>query len=108
MAVLRRAIVEALLWQAAAEDRGIVRFANDDACAGALLPQHPGNAFQRAARAVAGDPVIKLAVREGLEDLGRRRARMRIGVSLVLELAHQEPAVFLCQFDSLGQHAAAL
>ncbi len=108
VAVLRRAIGHAFLRYAAAEDRRIVRFADDDPRLRACLPQHARYTLERTARSVTRDPVVERRIRECFQDLGCGRSRMRIGVRLVLELAHQEPAVFLGQFDRLGQHAAAL
>ncbi len=108
MAVFGRAVRQAFLRDAAAQYRRIVRFADNDPGFGACLPQHPRHALERTAGAVTGDPVVEFLVRERLENLGGGGTRVRVGIGFVFELPHQEPAVFLSEFDRLGQHAATL
>ena len=74
---------------------------------GISLAQHARDTLQRAAGAVAGDPVVELRVLEVLDDLARRGARVHVGVGLVLELAGEEPAMRLGQFIGLVHHAHA-
>ena len=60
---------------------------------------------EKDAGAGAGYPEIERRVGEILQDLDRRGPRMDIGVGLVLELAAEEPTVFLCQPFGQGEHA---
>ena len=66
------------------------------------------HAQQRAAGAETGDEGVDPLAREVSQDLLRRRARVHLGIGLVVELAAQEPAVLVGQFDRLVQHAGAL
>ena len=50
---------------------------------------------------IAGDPVVEPLAGEIVDDLARGGARMHVGIGLVLELARQEPAVGLGEFDRL-------
>ncbi|MNF86665.1 hypothetical protein D3C84_691100 [compost metagenome] len=108
VAVQRPALGIAQLGDAAAQQRRIVRFADHDAGRRAALAQHPRGALERAAGAVAADEIVERRIGEGLEDLQGGAAAMGVGIGLVLELAHQEPAMRRRQFLGLADHAAAL
>ena len=103
----RRPVRVALLRRAAAQQLRVGRLAHDDLGVGALLGQHARHALQRAAGAVARHPVVERIAGEVAHDLLRRRARVHVGVGLVLELARQEPAVRLGELDGLRHHAHA-
>ena len=103
----RRAIGIALLWRVACEHRRVGRLADDDLGVGPLLGQHAGDAFERAAGAEASNPVVEFLAFEVVDDLARGGARMHVRVSLVLELAGQEPAVRLGELGRLVDHAHA-
>src|SRR5690606_18890228 len=81
---------------AAGKDRHVVRLADHDSGLWAFGLQHPGYALQRAAGAGAGHPVVEWRVGEVSENFPGCGARVEIGISLVLELAAEEPAV-LCR-----------
>ena len=100
----------ALAWlgDAAADQLRVVRLAHDDLNFGALLLEHPRDAFQRAAGAIAGDPIVQALSIECRDDFRGRRPGMHIGVGFVFELAGQEPAMRFGQFLSLGDHTTAL
>ena len=107
MALGRRAVGVALLHVVAREDLRIVRLADHDLHVRTLFPEHPRNAQERAAGPRSRDPVIEPRARERLEDLDRRRLRMKLRVRLVLELLRPVPAVLLRQFPGLLHHARA-
>jgi len=96
-----RAVGLALLLGATADQRRVGRLAQHDLGIGHLAGQHPRDALERAAGAVAGDPVIELLALEVVDDLARGGARMNVGIGLVLELAGQEPAVALASSSAL-------
>ena len=72
---------------------------------GRSFSEHPRHALERPAGAVAGHPVVEPVAREVGEDLPRRRARVVVGVGLVLELARHEPAIRGGQRLHLPDHA---
>ena len=96
----RRAVGIARLLDAAAEELRILRLTDDDSGLGPLLGEHPRDALQRSAGAVAGHPIVEPLAGEIVDDLARRGARMDVGVGLVLELPRQEPAMRLGQLDA--------
>jgi hypothetical protein len=85
------------LRDAAAEQLGDRRLAEDDLRVGALLAQHAPDARERAAGAVARDPVVEALALEIGEQLARRRVLVDRRVVGGLELARVEPAVGLGQ-----------
>src|SRR4030088_3085868 len=85
------------LREAARDHGGGVGFAEDDLGFGALFGQGAGDAFEGAAGAEAGDPVVEAVAFEVAEDLLRGGAGVEIGVGFVGELASKEPAVLLGQ-----------
>ena len=93
--------------RAAGEHRRVGRLADNDLGVGPLLGQHARDAFERAAGAEAGDPVVELLALEVVDDLARGGARMHVGIGFVLELARQEPAVRLGELLRLVDHADA-
>ncbi len=99
------AVCVALLRQAAGEQGGVGWFADDNFRLRALLGQHARDALEGSASPKAGDPVIQLFALEIVHDLARRRARVHVGIRLVLELADVEPAMLLRQFLRLHDHA---
>ena len=62
----------------------------------------------RAAGAVAGDEIVEPRAGEIVDDLARGRRLVDVGIGRRLELAGEEPAVRLGQFDRLLVHAEAL
>ena len=108
MTVGWRAVGRARLRNAAAEYLRIIGLANDDLGVRAFLFEHPRDAFQGAAGAESGHPVVQSLALEVCEDLRGGGIRVRVGVSLVFELPGQVPAMLFGQFDCLGKHATAL
>ena len=92
---------------AAAQKRRIVRLANDDLGFRPFLLQHPCNALERAARAHAGDPIVKPVALEVLENFDGGGLGMEVRVRFVLELPAEEPAMGLRELQRLGEHSAA-
>ena len=88
-----RSVGIGFLRHAAADQRGFRRLADDDLGLRPLLGQYAPDPLEGAAGPVAGDPVVEPLVFEIVEDLDGCRARVEIGVGLVLELAGHEPAV---------------
>ena len=74
---------------------------------GRSFGEHAGDALQRAAGAESGDPVVEALAFEVVEDLLGGRSGVEVGVGFVLELAGEEPAVRLGEFDGFGDHAGA-
>ena len=94
-----------LLFDPGFEQRRIGRLANNDLRFRALLPQHPADALQRPAGAVAGDPEVEPVAGEVVDDFARGGARVKVGVGFVLELPGHEPAMGFGQLDRLLDHA---
>src|SRR6516165_2540002 len=102
-----RAIRVALLGDSAAEERRILRLAYNDLGFRTLFCQDPCNTLERAAGAITGDPVIKRLPAKIGNDLARRRARMHIRISLILELTREEPTVSFGELSRFYYHAHA-
>jgi hypothetical protein len=107
VAAARQAVLGPRLLDAAGEDRRVVGLDDDDPGPRGSRLEHAGDALERAAGAEAGDPVVEPELGEVLQDLDRRRARVDLGVGLVLELAGHEPAVRVGQLLRLAEHADA-
>ena len=108
MALGRLALGVAFLRRAGTDQRGVGGLRQDDLRVRAFLAQHAGNARDGAAGAIAGHPVVELLALEVGHDLARRGVFVDLGVGGGLELAGQEPAVLLGQFNGLVVHAGAL
>ncbi len=88
--------------------RGIRRLGEDDLRLGALAPQHPTDAGDGAAGAVAADEVVQpLAGEIGL-DLAPGGRFVDVRIRGRLELAGEEPSMRLGQLLGLDIHAVAL
>ena len=85
----------------------VFRLADDDLGLGPLFGQHARHAFERAAGAVAGDPIVERLAFEIVDDFARGGPRVNVGVGFVLELARQKPAARLGELEGLGDHAHA-
>ena len=87
-----RAVGGPRLRDAAAQHLRVVGFADDDLRLRTLHAQHPRHALERPATAVARYPGVEPRALEVLEDLDGRRPGVHVGVRLVRELPHEEPA----------------
>jgi hypothetical protein len=95
------------LFDAARSHGSGIGFAKNDFGFGALFGEDAGDAFERAAGAEAGDPVVEAVALEVAEDLLRCGAGVHVGVGFVGELAGEEPAVLFGELSCLLDHAEA-
>jgi len=105
--LLGRAIGKSFLRNAAAQDLGVVGFTHDYLGVRAFRLQRAGYPFERSAGTESGYPVIEFLIAKCLENLGRCRSSVCVGIRFVLKLAHKEPAVLVGEFRRFRQHAAA-
>src|SRR5688500_15944240 len=96
-----------LLLRAAGEHRRVSGLTHDHLRLGALLLEHAPDSLERAARADPGHPIIETLTGEIVHDLARRRARVKVGVGLVLELPGEKPSVRRGELDRLPDHPRA-
>ena len=89
------------------EQRRALGLGDDDLDVGPRLLEHLAGAGQRAAGAVAGDPVVEPLAGEVAQDLGAGRVAVVLGVGRVLELPREEPAVLLRELLGLLDHPGA-
>ena len=82
----RRAVWIARLYLTTAEQRRVLRLADNNFGIGQFLGEHARDAFQRAAGAIPGHPVVELLALEVVDDLTRRGAAVDVRVSFILEL----------------------
>src|SRR3974390_1683594 len=100
----RRSIFVSLLGNAATDHRGILRLTNDYLGVRHLLSQNARDTFQSSTGAIPGDPVVELQVLEVFDDFTGCCARMHLGISLILELPCEEPAMRGGEFVRLIHH----
>ena len=101
----RRTIGVARLRDAAAQQLGVARLANDDLGCRALLGQHPGDAVQRSAGAIARHPIVQPISGKIVEYLARGGPRVNLRIGFILELPGHEPPVSLGKLNALVDHA---
>ena len=105
MAAGGRPIGGALLSDAASDQLGVRRFAQNNAGLWPFTPQHARNAGDGSAGPIAGDKDVQALAGKVINDFPGGRALVDVGVGLGLELSREKPAVGLCQLDRLLVHA---
>src|ERR1700739_2486594 len=101
----RRAVSLPLLWGAAREHRCVCRFAHNDFRIRPLLVEDACDAFEGAARAVSGHPIVKPLSGESFDNFSCGRARVQIRVSLFLELMRNKPTVGSGELNRFVDHS---
>src|SRR6185312_1303476 len=80
MAARRRPAGSALLCDTAADQLGVLRFAQHDASLGSLTPKHASNARNGSAGPVTGDEDVQALPGKVIDDFPSGRALMDVGV----------------------------
>src|SRR5215467_13329466 len=102
------AAFSALLWDPAADQRCVCRFAQHDASLGSFAPEHAGNTSDCSAGPVACDEDIQALTGKVIDDFTGGRALMNVCVGLSLKLPSEKPPMRLRELNRLLIHAEAL
>mmetsp|Transcript_11116 Transcript_11116/g.21568 ORF Transcript_11116/g.21568 Transcript_11116/m.21568 type:complete len:259 (-) Transcript_11116:95-871(-) len=103
-----RAVLLAFGFDPALKKSCVLRLGQHDLDFRAIGFESLAHTVERASRAVARHPVVKLLALKVVEDLLAGGGLVELPVGLVLELVAEEPAVLLAQLLRLAHHARAL